>query len=79
MSKTPSLQLFGALVRAISYFASERLPHFEIHQSTSENQNQHFHLRLHNADTQGKEFDLPSVRLRIPHYVPQPFVARLDA
>jgi hypothetical protein len=34
MSKTPSLQLFGALVRAISYFARKRLPHFKIHQTT---------------------------------------------
>jgi hypothetical protein len=78
MSKTPSLQLLGALFSAVSYFASERLPHFEIHQSTSENQNQHFHIRLHNADTQGKGCDLPSIRLRVPHYVSQPFVAGLN-
>jgi hypothetical protein len=49
MSKTPSLQLLDALFSAIAYFASERLPHFEIHQSTSGNQNQHIMTLAHQA------------------------------
>jgi hypothetical protein len=75
MSETPFLQLLGALFGTIAHFSRKRLPHLEIHQSTSGNQNQH----LHGTSTQGKGFDLPSVRLRIPHYVPQPFVAGLNA
>jgi hypothetical protein len=73
MSKTPSLQLLGALFSAIAYFTGERLPHLEIHQSTlrkSKSASQH---------TDGKGWNLPPVRLPIPHYVPQSFVARLNA
>ena len=79
MSEAPFLQFLCALLRGVfACVACVRLPHFEIHETTvweggvtSANHTQ--------SQKMISEIFSPSFRLGIPHHVPEPFVAGLDA
>ena len=77
VSKTPSLQLLDTLLLVVfTQIACVRLPHFEIDQTATCTVSALNHTTDDGYERSGHS---PALRLRIPHHVPQPFIARLDA